>query len=109
MWAGSARIVVVSLCAATAGGCAEMRWVHPTADEAQTAADLQACDRAAYVQAQQQVTFEALGRPPVIRGGVIGYPVRRDSLWEHNSELYWEQYFRESCMRAKGYQLVQEN
>lgn len=108
MRAGMMRIPAVALGATVIAGCVDTRWVHPTADEAQTAADLQECDRYAYLQSQQQVMFESLARRPVIRGGVIGYPVRRDSLWEHNSEWYWEQRFRDSCMQSKGYRLVQE-
>jgi hypothetical protein len=81
--------------------------VHPTADETKAAADRAECDNTARIQALEQVQFESLGRRPVLRGGVIGYPQAGGSFPERNSEWYWTQHYLDRCMHAKGYRLVE--
>jgi hypothetical protein len=101
------RAIVIVICSVLATACAETRWVNPTSDAARTAADLKECDRAARIEAQQQVMFERLSGPRVVRNGVIGYPTGRGGFSERNSEWYWSQQFLDACMRRKGYRLVQ--
>lgn len=98
----SAGIILGSLALAA---CAEMQWVHPTADPSTVTADRQSCDQVARVEAQQQVLFERLSGPRPVRNGVIGYPTG-DGFYGRNSEWYWTQYFFDSCMRSKGYRLT---
>jgi hypothetical protein len=99
------RAVAMFLCSFLAGACAETRWVNPASDPARAAADLDECDRAARIAAQQQVMFERLSGPRVLRNGAIGYPTGRGGFYERNSEWYWTQQFLDTCMRRKGYRL----
>jgi hypothetical protein len=100
------RRIAILACSVLAAACAETKWVSPVSDPARTAADLEECDNAARIEAQQRVMFERLSGPRVTRGGVIGYPRGRDDFYERNSEWYWTQQFRDACMRRKGYQLT---
>ena len=95
----------IVVCFLVTGGCTETRWVSPVSDQARTAADLDECDRAARIEAQQRVMFERLSGPRIMRGGVIGYPSGRGGFHERNSEWYWHQQFLDACMRQRGYRL----
>jgi hypothetical protein len=105
--AAGMRALVVALVPLLTPACTQTRWTHPASDATRTAADLEECDNAARIEAQQQVMFERLSGPRVIRNGVIGYPAGRGGFQERNSEWYWTQQFLDACMRRKGYRLVQ--
>lgn len=68
--------------------CTQTKWTHPASDPASTAADLDECDRPARIAAQQQVMFDRLSGPRVLRDGVIGYPSGRGGFYERNNEWY---------------------
>ncbi len=105
-WSTAASAFWVVFASGVAAGCADTRWENPASDAARTASDLQECDNAARIEAQQQVMFERLSGPRVVRNGVIGYPRGGGGFYERNNEWYWSQQFLDACMRRKGYRLV---
>jgi hypothetical protein len=99
-------VLLAALGGMAAAGCAQTRWENPAVDAATTASDQAECEQTSSLAARQQVMFERLSGPRLVRGGVIGYPRGTSGFQERNSEWFWTQQFFDACMRNKGYRLV---
>ncbi len=100
---------LAACCLATAaalGGCTPLQWQHPLYGTTRTEADLAACDRAAFQEADRYISSQPYPAFPHVytlpNGQRVVDPAPQFAYTPYGnvSEL------RSFCMRSKGYELV---
>jgi hypothetical protein len=86
--------------------CTPMEWVRPDTDPAQRSADAQACQRAAWREAQwQSYWYQYQFEPMVVGPGRVIYPGGAFAD-PYAHQMMQESRLAQFCMESKGYELV---
>jgi hypothetical protein len=100
------RAATLSLFVLGLSACTPMEWVRPDTDPAQKNADAQACQQAAWREAQfHAYWYQHQFQPIVVGPGRVVYPTGA-YVDPFAFQLMQENRLAQFCMESKGYQLV---
>ena len=100
------QTVAALLLAASAAGCADLRWHKDGADAAALERDLGECQQQARAQAARESWSQGISNPPVIGADAQGRVILSQPGRFDTDRFLMEHDLARACMNGKGYELV---